>query len=96
MLHIFRQGHPFSPLLSSLWDAFDVHSDHLLLIEDGVYLSLSADHLQLRQLSDQGRLSVLDDDLNARGIDARLGRSINLQEWVELTRQHCANLTWNP
>jgi len=70
--------------------------DTLLLIEDAVVAS-HAQHdfyVQLQLLADQGRLMVLDADLEARGIDNVIGKKCSYFDFVTLAVAHTSQLAW--
>lgn len=71
-------------------------SDTLLLIEDAVVAS-QAEHqfyAQLKLLSEQGRLMVLEADLEARGIKNNIGKTCSYFDFVELVVKHQSQLAW--
>ena len=70
--------------------------DTLLLIEDAVIAS-QAEHqcyLQLKELSEQGRLMILEADLDARGIKNSIGKTCSYADFVELVIQHKSQMAW--
>ena len=70
--------------------------DSLLLIEDAVIASQAIHQCydQLALLSEQGRLFVLDVDLQARGIENNIGKICNYTDFVELVVQHKSQIAW--
>ena len=71
-------------------------ADTLLLIEDAVVAS-QAEHscyAQLKQLADQGRLMVLQADLEARGIKNSIGKTCTYSDFVNLVIEHKSQLAW--
>ncbi|MFM2485518.1 sulfurtransferase complex subunit TusB [Celerinatantimonas yamalensis] len=93
MLHIYRDCQfPSQQLTQCL--AMLTCDDHLLLIENGVYL-VCYQHPELLALAQTNRLSVLTDDLDARGVQApALYPTISMSQWVALSAQHVNSLTW--
>jgi len=71
-------------------------NDSLLLIEDAVVASQAPHDLyeQLKLLSDQGRLMVLDADLDARGIENAIGKKCSYFDFVTLAINHQSQLAW--
>jgi len=70
--------------------------DSLLLMEDAVIAS-QAPHghfKQLTLLAQQNRLFVLQADLDARGIENKIGKSCSYLDFVELVIQHKSQLAW--
>jgi tRNA 2-thiouridine synthesizing protein B len=68
--------------------------DTLLLIEDAVIASQAKHqcYAQLELLSEEGRLMVLDVDLQARGIANNIGKVCTYANFVELVIQHKSQL----
>jgi len=70
--------------------------DRLLLIQDGV-VATSVDEIEFKQLallSKEGRLWVLLDDLNARGLSVKLGQSCDYQQFVTLIAVTKSQIAW--
>ena len=70
--------------------------DTLLLMEDAV-VATQAQHPwfeQLTQLSEQGRLAVLQADLDARGITNSIGKACSYLDFVNLVIKHKSQLAW--
>jgi len=95
ILHTVKTS-PFQT--SAIADCIKLMSDEdtLLLIEDAVIASqvkhaLTAD---LTRLSEQGRLMVLSEDLNARGLKNKLGKACHYADFVELVIQHKSQMAW--
>ncbi|WP_432454738.1 MULTISPECIES: sulfurtransferase complex subunit TusB [unclassified Agarivorans] len=91
MLHIMRHSYASSEFQACI-QQMDVDS-HLVLIEDAVYALVKAD-AKLVALSAQGRLSVLLDDMQARGLKISSFNAIDYQQFVQLTVSHTPCLTW--
>lgn len=95
ILHTVKTS-PFQT--SALTDCVKLMSseDTLLLIEDGVVASQAMHpcYEQLKLLSEQGRLMVLDADLKARGIKNNLGKVCSYADFVELVVQHKSQMAW--
>jgi len=72
------------------------NEDTLLLIEDAVIASQAKHALtvDLTRLSEQGRLMVLSEDLNARGLKNKLGKACNYADFVDLVIQHKSQMAW--
>jgi tRNA 2-thiouridine synthesizing protein B len=92
MLHIFRESPLQSPRFELCLD-YLADVDALLLIEDGVY-GAALNLPRLKILAGSGRLFVLIDDAQARGIDIDQGQGITMGQWVQLTAEHANCLTW--
>ena len=87
---------PFASL--AIANCLKLISDHdtLLLIEDAV-IAAQADHpwtQELQQLSEQGRLMVLEADLAARGINNKMGKKCSYADFVDLATRHTSQLAW--
>lgn len=98
-LHILNQpaGHPAT---SQMMAVIQPH-DHLILIEEAVTAILSFNDDD-RWQSLVGRVSVLYEDLKARGLASQTGRSdwngfkvIDISEFVELTAAHSSSISWH-
>ena len=88
-----------SPLHTlALTDCLDYlgEDDCLLLIEDAVVVT--SVHLKeqalLSELSTQGRLWVLQEDLTARGLKNNIAQACNYQDFVALAVKHTSHLAW--
>ncbi|MCG6200270.1 sulfurtransferase complex subunit TusB [Psychromonas antarctica] len=95
LLHTVKTS-PFQTLAISNCLDLLADGDTLLLIEDAVVAS-QADHplyAQLKLLADQGRLMVLDADLEARGIQNRIGTRCSYLDFVALVIKHQSQLAW--
>lgn len=70
--------------------------DTLLLIEDAVIASQAPHscYAELKLLSEQGRLIVLDADLEARAIKNSIGKACSYADFVELVIEHKSQLAW--
>ena len=70
--------------------------DSILFIEDGVIAT--SVHLKeqalLNELSAQGRLWVLQEDLIARGLTNNIAQPCNYQGFVALAVKHTSHLAW--
>lgn len=95
ILHTVNSS-PFST--SALQDCLKQlgEGDKLLLISDAVIAaSASLDfHETLIQLYDEGRLFVLEADLQARGLSAALGNVIDYAVFVQLSVECQSQLAW--
>ncbi len=81
--------------LQQCLNLLNVH-DSLLLIEDAV-IATHAQHPHfetLQQLASQGRLMVLDADLQARAIKNKIGINCNYTDFVNLTVNHTSQMAW--
>lgn len=95
ILHTVKTS-PFQTL--AIFDCLNLiaKNDTLLLIEDAVVAS-QADHPlygQLQLLADEGRLMVLEADLNARGIKNKIGKACAYLDFVNLVIEHQSQLAW--
>ncbi len=70
--------------------------DTLLLIEDAVIASHGKHSLydELALLSEQGLLMVLSADLDARGIDNKIGKKCSYGDFVNLVATHQSQMAW--
>lgn len=70
--------------------------DTLLLMEDAVIASQARHQTfpELELLHKQGRLMVLEADLEARGIRNDIGKTCSYADFVELVRVHQSLLAW--
>jgi tRNA 2-thiouridine synthesizing protein B len=70
--------------------------DSLLLMEDAVIAShaVHGQFQQLKLLAEQNRLFVLQADLDARGLEKKIGKSCSYLDFVELVIQHKSQLAW--
>ncbi|PKF60309.1 sulfurtransferase complex subunit TusB [Psychromonas sp. psych-6C06] len=70
--------------------------DSLLLIEDAV-IAVQAKHslfAQLQRIDQAGRLMVLTSDLEARGIENKIGKSCSYTDFVDLIVSHNSQMAW--
>lgn len=70
--------------------------DHLILTEDSVYASLP-NHEYHTQLHDLNKVSVLEADLQSRGLQNLVSETfeqVDFEEFVELTVLHLKSTTW--
>lgn len=95
ILHTINTS-PFQTLAISDCLRLMADQDTLLLIEDAVIASQAKHpfYEQLELLSRQGRLRVLDSDLQARGIDNNIGIRCSYADFVELVVQHKSQMAW--
>ncbi|WP_022942858.1 sulfurtransferase complex subunit TusB [Psychromonas hadalis] len=95
ILHTVNSS-PFQTLALQQCLAILGEQDSLLLIEDGVVACQAkhADFLALSELAKQGQLMVLEADLQARGISARIGKSCSYLQFVELVAGHKSQMAW--
>lgn len=75
------------------------NEDSLLLIEDGVYGALAgtASSDTLAHLASSGRLHVLSEDVNARGLTDRLISNVSQVDYagfVDLVASHESSMAW--
>ncbi|PKG40530.1 sulfurtransferase complex subunit TusB [Psychromonas sp. Urea-02u-13] len=70
--------------------------DCLLLIEDAVVAAQAQHPLfkELSELAEQGRLKVLTSDLQARGIENRIGNQCAYADFVTLVTEHTSQMAW--
>lgn len=73
--------------------------DSVLLIEDGVYAALNVEKnsARLESLIDSGRLFVLEEDVQARGLQSRLMAkvvAVNYEGFVDLVVKHQSSMAW--
>ena len=95
ILHTVNSS-PFKTLALQQCLTLLASEDSLLLIEDAVIAS-QATHLlfsELSQLSLQGRLIVLAPDLEARGINNKIGKQCNYAGFVNLVIEHKSQMAW--
>jgi tRNA 2-thiouridine synthesizing protein B len=71
-------------------------NDTLLLIEDAVVATQAVhdSYQQLKSLADQGRLMVLEADLEARGLNNKIGQKCSYFDFVALAIKHQSQLAW--
>jgi len=70
--------------------------DTLLLIEDAV-IATHGQHpffSELETLSQQDRLMVLTPDLEARGIENKIGKKCSYSDFVDLAAKHQSQMAW--
>ena len=95
ILHTVKTS-PFQTFAISDCLRLIANHDSLLLIEDAVVAS-AVEHpcfSRLKALSEQGRLMVLQADLEARGIENKIGTPCSYLDFVELVRDHQSSLAW--
>lgn len=70
--------------------------DTVLLIEDAVISCQSEHELypQLKLLANQGRLMVLEADLDARGLNNNLAERCSYSNFVNLVINHKSQMSW--
>ena len=95
ILHTVKTS-PFQTFAISDCLSLMADQDTMLLIEDAVIASQAKHpfYEQLALLSKQGRLFVLDVDLQARGIDNNIGIRCSYTDFVELVVQHKSQIAW--
>lgn len=95
ILHTVNSS-PFQTLALQQCLALLGDQDCLLLIEDGVVASQAkhADFFHLKELAMQGRLMVLEADLQARGIENRIGKTCSYLGFVNLVVKHKSQISW--
>lgn len=94
MLHTVKHS-PFShqDLVQAL--TYMQPNDRLLLWQDGVIAStVSAWQVQLQPLATQGRLYVMQEDLQARGLTSAVGELISMADWVTLVAEWGSPQAW--
>ncbi len=93
MLHLVRTS-PFAT--SDLQTCLDYSQpgDIILLMQDGVIAATLPTWQEILQNYPERELFVLEADLMARGLTARLGQVIDDQAWVALTASQESSLTW--
>jgi tRNA 2-thiouridine synthesizing protein B len=84
--------------LSALSDAqlLQTEQDTILLVQDAVYAANPAHEYFPRLASFNASIVVLEEDIQARGLQAKIGQDYSLidySKWVELTAQHAQNVT---
>lgn len=95
ILHTVHSS-PFQTFALQQCLALLAEKDCLLLIEDAV-VATHGQHSQyneLIQLSEQGRLMVLSPDLDARGIDNKIGKKCSYTDFVDLVANHQSQMAW--
>lgn len=71
------------------------NDDRLLLWQDAVIaVTVPAWQARLQALADSGRLYVMQEDLQARGLTPRLGESITMDRLVELVAKLGSPQAW--
>lgn len=91
MLHIVKSLDKINLLVDYLGD-----DDHVLLVEDSVYIA-NPNHHQHSLLCDHSRISILENDCNARGLQLVASeqiRKVDFKGFVELTVLHNKSITW--
>jgi tRNA 2-thiouridine synthesizing protein B len=91
MLHIIKTIEKLNLAL-----AYRQPSEHLLLTEDAVYAALPS-HELAQQLMNIEEVSVLEPDLNSRGLQNLVSKSLTKVDYlgfVTLTEQHQQSITW--
>lgn len=94
MLHTVKHS-PFShqDLVQAL--TYMQPNDRLLLWQDGVIAStVPAWQVQLQPLATQGRLYVMQEDLQARGLTSAVGELISMADWVTLVAEWGSPQAW--
>lgn len=94
MLHTVKHS-PFShhDLAQAL--TYMQPSDRLLLWQDAVLAStVPAWQAQLQPLAEQGRLYVMQEDLQARGLTLAMGELISMADWVTLVAEWGSPQAW--
>lgn len=95
ILHTVKSS-PFATMAIANCLELISENDTLLLIEDAV-IATHAQHAHLEQLtklSEQGRLMVLEADLDGRGIKNKIGKKCSYLDFVELAALHTSQLAW--
>jgi len=92
MLHIVRSS-PFGDSALSQCLAYRAPDDALLLIQDGVIAAAVAPWAAALADSVQ-QLYVLQEDLQARGLQARVGTPIDMAAFVRLVVDQGSPLRW--
>ena len=91
MLHIIKTIEKLKLAL-----AYRQPGEHLLLMEDAVYAVLPS-HELTQTLMDIEDMSVLEPDLNSRGLQNLVSKSLTIVDYsgfVALTEQHQQSITW--
>ena len=91
MLHIIKTIEKLKLAL-----AYHQKGEHLLLTEEAVYAALPS-HELAQQLMDIEEVSVLEPDLNSRGLQNLVSKSFTKVDYlgfVALTEQHQQSITW--
>lgn len=94
MLHTLSHS-PYECDLHTLLRALSP-GDDLLLIQNGVIAALDGPVLELL-LSAPIILSVLNEDIDARGLNAQISSSVTrvgYTEFVRLASKHCTQMAW--
>ncbi|WP_107851800.1 sulfurtransferase complex subunit TusB [Oceanimonas marisflavi] len=69
--------------------------DHLVLWQDGVIAAtLPAWQARLQPLADDGRLHVMREDLDARGLEPVIGKPLTMAGFVELVATQGSPTAW--
>ena len=95
ILHTVKTS-PFQTFVLADCITLMAEEDALLLMEDAV-IATQAQHpcyAQLELLSQQGRLMVLEADLQARGIKNNIGKRCSYLDFVNLVIKHQSQLAW--
>lgn len=90
MLHVVSQS-PFSDTSMQSCLDFMQADDQLLLIQDAVIATTTSFWVQ--QLQDK-RIYVLQEDLTARGLTAKVGTTLNIAGYVALVIEHGSPFCW--
>ena len=91
MLHIIKTIEKLSLALT-----YRQPGEHLLLTEEAVYAALPS-HELAQQLMGIEEVSVLESDLNSRGLQTLVSESLTKVDYlgfVTLTEQHQQSITW--
>jgi len=91
MLHIVKTLDKIKLVLDYLGD-----DDHVLLVEDSVYIA-NPNHYLHQVLCDHTRISILENDCIARGLQSVVSeriRKVDFKGFVELTVLHNKSITW--
>lgn len=95
ILHTVKTS-PFQTFAISDCLKLIANDDSLLLIEDAVVAS-TTEHpcfSKLKELAEKGRLMVLQADLDARGLENKIGTPCSYLDFVKLVRDHQNMLAW--
>jgi len=95
ILHTVRTS-PFQTLALKNCLNILTEEDTLLLIEDAVISSCCQHDLypQLKLLAEQGRLMVLEADLDARGLENNSAENCSYSDFVNLVITHKSQMSW--
>lgn len=94
MLHTVKHS-PFSRHDLAQVLTYMQPNDRLLLWQDAVIASIVPTwQTQLQPLAEQGRLYVMQEDLQARGLTLAIGELISMADWVTLVAEWGSPQAW--